>query len=267
MKKRIGSLVWMLAAVAFAGWPYGNIGLNADNPEGQLDVGGRTVIRGACIIKLADDERTTQENIDEAGNVSYGFLWWCPAMGDFVGIEPDMDNDGELLLRGDLNVRAGRFSTKYYAFGETGYVGVGHDSYSNCSGTNVVVHPSLYDANEFHFFLSDAESDYFGGATLVFEKPDNSLPVHVSIWTYSHDSITATLAVNLKASNHSGKPWFTVDTENEMLVELLWTPARGGDETGRWTFVRAIDTATNAELEPTFLHTDGGRVLDDGSEF
>lgn len=268
MKKTIGFCVWMLAASAFSGWPYGNIGLNVDEPEGQLDVGGMTVIRGPCVIHLEGDDDTIQHRIDDGAELPRGFVWWSGGNGEFIGICPDEDDDGNFLVRGDLSVRAGRFSTKYYAFGEIGYVGVKYDSRTNCSSTNVVVSPYICDANEYHLHLSDSETHYFGGATVTLEPPNNALPSHVYIWTYSRDTITATLAVNLKYSGTvSGKPWFTVDTEQDMLVELMWTPARGGDETGRWTFIRAIDAYANEELEPTFLHTDGARVLDDGSTF
>jgi hypothetical protein len=59
MKKLMIGMIVALVAVSVLGWPYGNVGLNVDEPEAQLDVGGDVIVRSNLTVLAQTSDAPT----------------------------------------------------------------------------------------------------------------------------------------------------------------------------------------------------------------
>lgn len=278
MRKRPATLLPLPAALALAavlaaglprtaaaGWPYGNIGLNVDTPEAQLDVGGTTVLRGPCFMEV-DGQRSMSDIFEEAGEVPRGFWWWSTPEGDYYGIGPDREEDDHVAIRGDTCVYSWRSSVQFKRYAHQHgsndvYVGVSEISFTNCAAVGITNAVGVEGCNEAYVYLSNPDNGYFAGATLVLPRIYDANPVRLYILTYQHGE-PGTLEIRVGQIRPS--LWFSIASDDDMLVELLHTPPRGEDTCGRYTFIRAIDTNAQVTLQPEFRSGVGGRIQDDG---
>jgi hypothetical protein len=260
----------LMAAVSFAAWPFGNIGLDVDDPKAQLDVGGDAVFHGRIFIlpanRLGYDEdysiyfdRISEEFPENTTGI---FMYSGYANDAILGFYMDPDNDGESILRlpnavfdtWDTTIRLFR---NYAGERIDTQIGKTVEKKNSCGSTSTSIDINFYENFDEHWIFLDngntTEQPGFKGATLNFTKSallgknlqlqNFLLPMHVFVQTYQPNNYgTLVMKVN-------GKPWFTAAANgSDMLFEFVWTPPFKTELCGRWSLHRAVSMKDNTAL-------------------
>ena len=136
MKKTIA--VFLFSIIACAGsafaWPWGNVGLNVDEPEAQLDVGGNVLVRSNLVVRSGKIQLGEEEN-DVFGTIS---VWNAP--------EGRYDEFGQL---GESQFSFGVSGGTKYGFSMHGEIGSECDPpwYAISRGSGVVFGNSIEGTN------------------------------------------------------------------------------------------------------------------------
>ncbi len=136
MKKTIA--VFLFSIIACAGsalaWPWGNVGLNVDEPEAQLDVGGDVLVRSNLVVPHGEIQIGGTEN-DRPKKISI----WNYTEGRY-------DEFGQLS---DSDFSFGASGGPKYGFGMDGMIGgdTGTPWYGITEGPGVVFGNSVEGTN------------------------------------------------------------------------------------------------------------------------
>jgi len=61
----------LVCSVNALAWPYGNVGLNVDEPEAQLDVGGDVIVRSNLTVRNNGNIIMTNDGADGGGKILF----------------------------------------------------------------------------------------------------------------------------------------------------------------------------------------------------
>ena len=288
---------WVLAlaaamawcAAAWAAWPFGNIGLGVDEPLGQLDVGGTTVLRGPvffwnpevpeeAIRQFLTNEYPCQTFVfpymynfastNEMAIVRTFGLVGEQLVSSFPLCLSSMSSKAPLVCVGKPYYISSKITTGPVVQTSTNRIG------NNCLAMNMTGAPtntfSLADTHETTIVCSSG--DAWSGGTVRFDVPisgDFGNCGRVRIFT-RQGGVEGTVSFQFGTSQSivPRQSWFSVTATNDFRAEFFFTNgAAEADGYSRLALLEVADCQTGEALTPVFADSLGWTLTFNPSEW